>query len=71
MKYWHGWYRVEDNITFTDEAWDWAQATFGQPQETGRWFYQNGCYFFKQAKDAMLYELAWSGHEDAILEDLV
>lgn len=64
MKYWNGWYRVEDQYGW--DTWDWAVATYGPVAETGRWFYNHRFYYFKQERDAMLFTLARSGTEDKV-----
>ena len=68
MKYWYGWYQVPDDLVFTEDAWEWTQSTMGAPNESGRWFYQNGNYWFKNERDAMLYQLTWAGHTDSVLD---
>jgi len=45
---------VEGNIV---PAIEWCNKTFGPPGE--RWFIGNDRFYFKQEKDAMLFELKW------------
>ena len=69
MKFWHGWYKIEDCYGW--DTWEWVHETMGGPSECGRWFYNagsdhngpTGYYYFKQAKDAMLFMLARAGTE--------
>lgn len=67
MKKFHGWYRIADELLFVEDAWEWVRNTMGAPNETGRWFYQNGFYYFKNERDAMLYQLAWAEKRDDLL----
>ena len=58
----HGWYVVKDQYQhWSGEDYDWATETFGKSNPNGRWFYsQSNCqYYFKQEKDAMLFELGF------------
>ena len=71
MKFWHGWYKIEDRYDW--DTWAWVHEVMGEPNELGRWFYNagsdhDGYYYFKQEKDATMFMLARSGTEDVLAD---
>jgi hypothetical protein len=59
------WWQVPaplDNNNDTDYRW--CEETFGAPDYTSRWWFESSTqkYYFREKKDAMWFELMWSGH---------
>ena len=59
MKKFHGWNIIDDCHEDTDNL-DWTIEKFGSSNSAGRWFWDNGKFYFKNADDALLYTLRWS-----------
>ena len=50
-----------------DDDFQWCVSTMGNPSYTARWWYEQSSdkFYFRQQKDAMLFELMWSEHASA------
>jgi hypothetical protein len=59
IEYFSGWHKVED-INGPVVPWYWACEQFGHPEPSGRWFYMNENYYFKEEKDATMFLLRWA-----------
>ena len=59
------WWQVPGLDQNNDDDYVWLQGLMGDPDYTARWWYEqsSNCFYFRQQKDAMLYELMWSGDE--------
>lgn len=58
------WWQVKGLVDVEDDF-VWLQRLMGDPDYTARWWYESSsnCFYFRQQKDAMLFELMWSEDE--------
>ena len=57
--FWRTWHKVKDPLT--SEDWFWVNDVMGAAGPD-RWMYLEQYYYFKHARDAMLFQLRFSEH---------
>lgn len=58
------WWQVDTPFDeYNDDDYQWCLTTMGRPDYTARWWYEQSTnkFYFRQQKDAMMFELMWSG----------
>ena len=62
MKKLYGWTVVDDCYSDLGNL-TWADERFGPSNSAGRWFWDNGKFYFRNEEDALLYILKWNEHK--------
>jgi hypothetical protein len=63
------WWQVTAPLEFPNDAdYQWCLDIMGKPDYTARWWYESSSknFYFRQKKDAMWFELMWSGHDKTV-----
>lgn len=59
------WWQVK-GLENNDADYVWLNELMGDPDYTARWWYEQSTnnFYFRQEKDAMMFELMWSDNND-------
>lgn len=60
MNFRDDWWIVKDNRLGTMDNIHWCREMFGISNLTGRWFWKDRHFYFRNQKDAIIYILRWS-----------